>query len=84
MGESSDDFAQDEPASIRPLSFVVATASIIGTSVYLLLGATDAPRDTAALIAMVIVATIRIAAIYWGLKLPVFRVHDDDARPTSW
>lgn len=61
-----------------------ATASIIGTSVYLLLGATDAPRDTAALIAMVIVATIRIAAIYWGLKLPVFRVHDDDARPTSW
>lgn len=61
-----------------------ATASIIGTSVYLLLGTAGIARDPAALIAMVVVAAIRIAAIYWGLRLPVFRVHDDDARPTSW
>lgn len=48
-----------------------ATASIAGAAAYLLLQSL-VDRTTAALVAMVFIAALRIAAIVWDLTLPVF------------
>ena len=50
-----------------------ATAAIAGAAFYLLLQS-FIDRTTAALVAMVFIAALRIAAIVWDLTLPVFRV----------
>lgn len=82
-GVLRDVLSAEVPILLRQTE-LYATASIVGTSIYLVLETTDVARNIAALIAMMVVAAIRLAAIYWGLRLPVFRVHHDDSRPTSW
>jgi uncharacterized membrane protein YeiH len=54
-----------------------ASAAIAGTSLYLVLQAAGVARDAAALAGMAVVAALRIAAILWGLHLPVFSLRDD-------
>ncbi len=50
---------------------IYATASIAGSATYLLLR-TLALRDSlAALLGMAVVISLRLAAILWGLQLPV-------------
>jgi uncharacterized membrane protein YeiH len=50
---------------------IYATAAILGAFVYLILQrATD--RTTAALVGMASIAVLRLAAILWGLTIPVF------------
>jgi uncharacterized membrane protein YeiH len=51
-----------------------AAAAIAGTSLYLVLARLGLERSTAALAGMVVIAGLRLAAIWWGLKLPVFEV----------
>ena len=51
-----------------------ATAAIAGTSLYVILIRIGTAREPAALVGMAIVAGLRLAAIWWGLKLPVFEV----------
>ena len=51
-----------------------ATAAIVGAAAYLLIEATGAGRMAAALIGMTAVAGLRVAAIAWNLRLPVFTV----------
>ena len=51
-----------------------ATAAIAGTSLYMLLVRLGIERDASSLAGMAVVAVLRIAAIWWGLKLPVFEV----------
>jgi uncharacterized membrane protein YeiH len=51
-----------------------ATASIVGSSVYLLAKNLGLATTPAALLGMVTVAAIRFAAILWRLRLPVFEV----------
>lgn len=51
-----------------------ATAAIVGTSLYVVLARLGFRQQTAALMGMVVVAGLRLAAIWWGLKLPVFEV----------
>lgn len=51
-----------------------ASASIAGTSCYFLLVAADVERGVAALAGMATCALLRFAAIWWGLKLPVFQL----------
>jgi uncharacterized membrane protein YeiH len=53
-----------------------ATTAIAGASVYLILQELDIAVATAALVGMGVVAVFRIVAIFWKLKLPVFRVKD--------
>jgi uncharacterized membrane protein YeiH len=55
-----------------------ATAAIAGTSLYVLLARLGLARPTAALAGMVVVAGLRLAAIWWGLKLPVFEVRTSE------
>lgn len=53
-----------------------ASAVILGVAVYLTLETLGVARQTAALTGMVLIATLRLAAIRWGLKLPVFQVEE--------
>ena len=52
-----------------------ATAAIAGTSLYIVLARLDVVRPVPVLAGMAVVAGLRIAAIWWGLQLPVFEVH---------
>lgn len=54
-----------------------ASAVIIGIAVYLVLESTGVAQRTASLTGMVVIAALRLAAIRWGLKLPVFEVEDE-------
>jgi uncharacterized membrane protein YeiH len=54
-----------------------ATAAIAGATAYLILQAMGVQRASAALAGMAVVAGLRLAAILWGLRLPVFRVPDE-------
>ena len=55
-----------------------ATAAIAGTSFYILLARLGIALPTAALAGMALVAGLRLAAIWWGLKLPVFEVRSGE------
>jgi uncharacterized membrane protein YeiH len=51
-----------------------AAAAIVGTSLYLMLARLGLEQSTAALVGMAVVAGLRLAAVWWGLTLPVFEV----------
>lgn len=51
-----------------------AAAAIAGTSLYLILARIGVQHSTASLVGMALVAALRLAAIWWGLTLPVFEV----------
>ncbi len=56
-----------------------ATAAIAGATAYLLLQAVGVERTTSALVGMAVVAGLRIAAIWWRLRLPIFHVPGEEA-----
>src|SRR5215216_5541540 len=56
-----------------------ASAAIAGTSAYFALAALGVGRTPATLTGMAIVAGVRLAAIWWRLRLPIFRL-DEPAR----
>lgn len=49
-----------------------ATAAITGVVVYLALVALGAPDLASSVLAMAVIVALRLAAIVWGLRLPVF------------
>jgi uncharacterized membrane protein YeiH len=51
---------------------VYATAAIAGVAVYLLLQAFGVQRSQAFGAGMVVVVALRLLAIRWGLRLPIF------------
>lgn len=55
-----------------------ATAAIAGASLYLLLARVGVDRQVATFSGMACVAVVRLAAIWWELKLPAFEVHTDE------
>ena len=57
-----------------------ATAAITGATAYLALQAAGMEPTPAALLGMAAVAGLRLAAIRWGLRLPVFQLPDEEAR----
>jgi uncharacterized membrane protein YeiH len=52
-----------------------ATASIVGTTIYLLLAGLTG-NAVAAAIGMIVIAAVRLAAIVWPLELPVYQLED--------
>jgi len=58
-------------------SRIYATAAIVGIGVYLAVQAIGMVQDWAALLGMAVVASLRLAAIIWGLMLPIFSLSDD-------
>ena len=76
-GVVRDVLSAEVPVVLRPGS-LYATAAIAGTGAYFALVAADVPRAAATLAGMAIVVALRLAAIWWRLQLPVFRlVHDE-------
>jgi uncharacterized membrane protein YeiH len=53
-----------------------ASAAIAGTTLYLGLEGAGLPRRDAALAGMAAIAGLRLAAIFWGFRLPIVRVPD--------
>jgi uncharacterized membrane protein YeiH len=62
------------PYVLRP-NTIYATAAIAGTTLYLVLVRLGVARSVASPAGMACVAALRLAAIWWGLRLPVFEVH---------
>ena len=54
-----------------------ATAAIAGTGSYFTLTWLGAPRGVATGVGMAVVAGVRLAAIRWGVKLPVYQLDGD-------
>jgi uncharacterized membrane protein YeiH len=75
-GVIRDVLCGDVPILLRPAE-LYATTAIAGASVYLILQELDVEVSTSALIGMAVIAVFRIAAIFWKLRLPVFRLGDD-------
>ena len=63
------------PLVFRP-GALYATAAIAGTSGYCLLDRIGVERGTASMIGIAIVAIVRLAAIWWRLRLPVFEISE--------
>jgi uncharacterized membrane protein YeiH len=61
------------PSVLQPGS-LYATAAIVGTTLYMLLARLGVDRPVASLCGMACVAAVRLAAIWWGLRLPVFEL----------
>jgi uncharacterized membrane protein YeiH len=74
-GVMRDVLCGEVPVLLRP-GELYATTAIIGASVYLVLQDLGIPIPTAALIGMAVVATVRITAIVWNLRLPAFSLRD--------
>ena len=58
-----------------------ATAAIAGAAVYVLLRGAGFEAGPAGAAGMMVVAGVRIAAIVWGLKLPVYELRPDAKDP---
>jgi uncharacterized membrane protein YeiH len=54
-----------------------ASAAIVGTTAYFILEALGTPQVPAAVAGTVTVIVLRLAAIWWGLALPVFKLEDE-------
>ncbi|MEM7793174.1 MAG: trimeric intracellular cation channel family protein [Cyanobacteria bacterium P01_C01_bin.118] len=65
----------DIPVILRP-GRIYATAAIVGIAVYLGLQGVGMVQSWAALLGMTVVAGLRLAAIIWGLMLPIFSLSD--------
>lgn len=65
----------DIPVILRP-GRIYATAAIVGIAVYLGLQGLGMVQSWAALLGMTVVAGLRLAAIIWGLMLPIFSLSD--------
>ena len=55
-----------------------ASAAIAGTALYFVLTSVGAPRLSASLAGMVVIAMVRLASIVFGLQLPVFALEAED------
>jgi uncharacterized membrane protein YeiH len=55
-----------------------ASAVILGIAVYLALETIGVARQTASLTGMALIAVLRLAAIRWGLKLPVLQIDESE------
>jgi uncharacterized membrane protein YeiH len=67
------------PLIFRP-GRLYATAAIVGAGLYVLLAGRGVSVEAAALAGMGATAGLRLAAIFWGLELPVVRVPEDGPR----
>jgi uncharacterized membrane protein YeiH len=78
-GVLRDVLTAEIPLILRP-GRLYATAAILGAGLYVLLVGRGVSMEAAALAGMGATAGLRLAAIFWGLMLPVVRLPDDEPR----
>ncbi len=76
-GVIRDVLSAEIPALLRK-GQLYATAAIAGTAAYLLLQLAGLGRAPAALAGMASIVALRVAAILWDLRLPVFTISGDE------
>jgi uncharacterized membrane protein YeiH len=79
-GVLRDVLCNDVPLLFGPGETLYATAAIAGATTYLALQTLGAPPTSAALAGMAVVGGLRLAAIFWRLRLPSARVHGGEPR----
>jgi len=67
------------PLVFRP-GRLYATAAIVGAGLYVLLAGRGVSKETAAVAGMAAITGLRLAAIFWGLDLPMVPRPEDGAR----
>lgn len=72
------DILMNEIPQILKRGNIYATASILGIVVYLIFKYFGFDQSVSSLIGMAVIASLRLAAITWGLTLPVFRLNDHE------
>lgn len=75
-GMLRDVMSGEIPLVFRPHIFLYATAAAIGAVVYLLIDAVWPHRPGCMLIGVGVILVLRLAAIRWQIRLPVFRTTD--------
>ncbi len=73
-GVARDVLCAEVPVLFRKSETLYATTAILGCATYLLLGLLGIDRAPAALTGLAVIVGLRLAAIFWGLKLPAFTV----------
>jgi len=73
---SRDILSAEIPILLRQTE-LYATAAIAGSSVYLILQGIGIARTPASFVGMTTIFVLRLAAIIWRLRLPVFDLPDD-------
>ena len=76
-GAVRDVLSMEIPLVLRGGS-LYATAAIAGTGTYVLLEAVGVGRPVATLAGMTVVAGLRFAAIWWRIRLPIYRITTDE------
>ena len=76
-GAVRDVLSMEIPLVLRS-GYLYATAAIAGTAFYFVLERLGVPQPPATVAGMIVVATLRFAAIWWRLQLPVFRLTTDE------
>lgn len=71
-----DVLTSEIPLVFRSTETLYTTAAFGGLVLYLALGAAGLPRPLPALAGMSAISAIRLAAIYWSIRLPAFHVRD--------
>lgn len=79
-GVLRDVLTAEIPLVFKP-GALYATAAIVGTSLYFVLDAVGIARQTAALVGIAVVTVVRLSAIWWGLRLPVFQFNASGDQP---
>jgi uncharacterized membrane protein YeiH len=72
-GMLRDVLVREIPMIIRE-GEIYATAAVMGALLYVGLQAVNVPREAAAIVGMTVIAMVRLAAIVWGLNLPLYRL----------
>jgi uncharacterized membrane protein YeiH len=78
-GVLRDLLSGDVPVLLRD-GDVYATAAIAGITIYVVLQALSIPVNLATAMGMITIATLRFAAIRWKIRVPVFKLPQDDIR----
>lgn len=71
-GVIRDVLTNEIPMILEQRGELYATAAITGVVIYLALFALGAPAPASSISAMTVIVALRLAAIIWGLRLPVF------------
>ena len=75
-GVVRDVLSAEIPLVLRRGNLYASTA-ISGTTIYFVLVALGASRGIATWAGMIVIVSVRVASIIWGLKLPVFAIDGD-------
>ena len=76
-GAIRDVLSAEIPMVMRKGEKLYASAAIAGTALYLALEWAGVPRPAAGVTGMATIVALRLAAIFWGLELPVVTVLDE-------